>query len=233
MPVDAAARPLPVTTVLFDLDGTLADSAGDLALALNRVRAAQGLLPVPAATLRGYASSGARGLLYAGMGVTPDHANYGALRDAFLAHYTECLAETTRLFDGIDALLTTIEARGLRWGIVTNKHARFTAPVVAARRLDKRAAIVVSGDTTPYPKPHPAPLLHAADTLRTAPGACVYVGDDLRDVEAGQAAGMPTIVAGYGYMGTGGDPASWPATGWIAQPLELLDWLPTSDTSRR
>ena len=233
MPADVAARPLPVTTVLFDLDGTLADSAGDLALALNRVRAEHGLPPVPAATLRGYASSGARGLLYAGMGVTPEHANYGALRDAFLAHYTECLAETTRLFDDIDALLTTIEARGLRWGIVTNKHARFTVPVVAALRLDKRAAIVVSGDTTPYPKTHPAPLLHAADALRIAPAACVYVGDDLRDVEAGQAAGMPTIVAGYGYMGSGGDPARWPATGWIARPLELLDWLPTLDTFPR
>jgi N-acetyl-D-muramate 6-phosphate phosphatase len=221
-----AARPLPVTLVLFDLDGTLADSAGDLALALNRVRGDHGLPSVPAAGLRGYASSGARGLLYAGMGVTPEHANYATLRDAFLTHYTACLAETTHLFDGIDALLTTIEARGLQWGIVTNKHTRFTAPVVAALRLDKRAAIVVSGDTTSHPKPHPAPLLHAADALQIAPAACVYVGDDLRDVEAGQAAGMPTIVAGYGYMGTGGDPALWPATGWIAQPLELLDWLP-------
>src|SRR5258706_9460332 len=108
-----AARPLPVTTVLFDLDGTLADSAGDLALALNRVRAGRGLPPVPAATLREYASSGARGLLYAGMGVTPEHPDYGELRDTFLAHYTECLAETTHLFDGIDALLTAIEAPGL------------------------------------------------------------------------------------------------------------------------
>jgi phosphoglycolate phosphatase len=134
--------------------------------------------------------------------VTPDQANYDELRESFLAHYTECLAETTRLFDDIDALLTAIEGRGLRWGIVTNKHARFTVPVVAALRLDQRAAIVVSGDTTPHPKPHPAPLLHAAKALRTAPAACVYVGDDLRDVEAGQAAGMLTIVASYGYMGT-------------------------------
>jgi N-acetyl-D-muramate 6-phosphate phosphatase len=226
MMVDAAARPLPVTTVLFDLDGTLADSAGDLALALNRVRADHGLPPVPAATLRGHASSGARGLLYAGMGVTPEHANYAELRDAFLSHYTECLAETTQLFADVDALLTAIEGRGLRWGIVTNKHARFTVPVVAALRLDRRAAVVVSGDTTPHPKPHPAPLLHAAEALRIAPAACVYVGDDLRDVEAGHAAGMATIVASYGYMGTGGDPARWPATGWIAQPLDLLDWLP-------
>jgi N-acetyl-D-muramate 6-phosphate phosphatase len=228
MPIERAARPLPVTLVLFDLDGTLADSAGDLALALNRVRAGRGLPPVPTEQLRGYASSGARGLLHAGMGVTPEQPDFGELRDAFLAHYATCLAETTRLFDGVDALLTGIEARGLQWGIVTNKHTRFTLPVVAALQLDQRAAVVVSGDTTPHPKPHPAPLLHAANALRIAPAACVYVGDDLRDIEAGQAAGMPTIVAGYGYMGTGGDPALWPATGWIDQPLELLDWLPRS-----
>jgi len=160
------------------------------------------------------------------MGITPEHADYGTLRDAFLTHYSDCLAETTRLFAGIDALLTSIETRGLQWGIVTNKHERFTVPVVAALQLASRAAVVVSGDTTPHAKPHPAPLLHAASALGVAPASCVYVGDDLRDIEAGQAAGMPTIVAGYGYIGTAGDPALWPATGWIAQPLDLLDWLP-------
>jgi phosphoglycolate phosphatase len=160
------------------------------------------------------------------MGITPGHADYDALREAFLAHYTACLAETTRLFDGVAALLDGIEARGLPWGIVTNKHTRFTQPVVTALALAPRAGVVVSGDTTPHAKPHPAPLLHAAQVLRVAPGECVYVGDDLRDVEAGRAAGMPTIVAGYGYMGTGGDPAGWQATGTIMRPLDLLDWLP-------
>lgn len=226
MPADAPARPLAVSAVLFDLDGTLADSAGDLALALNRVRADAGLPPVPDAHLRAHASSGARGLLQAGMGISPGHADYDALREAFLAHYTTCLAETTRLFDGVAALLDGIEARGLPWGIVTNKHTRFTQPVVTALALAPRAGVVVSGDTTPHAKPHPAPLLHAAQVLRVAPGECVYVGDDLRDVEAGRAAGMPTIVAGYGYMGTGGDPANWQATGTIIHPLDLLDWLP-------
>lgn len=221
-----ARRPLPVAAVLFDLDGTLADSAGDLALALNRVRADAGLPPVPAAPLRAYASSGARGLLEAGMGVTPAHADYEPLRRAFLAHYAQCLAETTRLYEGVAELLDAIEARGLAWGIVTNKHARFTGPVVAALALAPRARVVVSGDTTPNPKPHPAPLLHAAAALTVPPDRCVYVGDDLRDVEAGRAAGMATIVAGYGYMGQSGDPAQWPATGWIDAPLDLLGWLP-------
>lgn len=226
MSAEPARRPLPVAAVLFDLDGTLADSAGDLALALNRVREGVGLPPVPVAPLRPYASSGARGLLEAGMGVTPAHAGYEELRQAFLAHYEQCLAETTRLYDGVAELLDAIEARGLAWGIVTNKHARFTGPVVAALALAPRARVVVSGDTTPNPKPHPAPLLHAADVLSVAPDRCVYVGDDLRDVEAGRAAGMATIVAGYGYLGTSGDPAHWPATGWIDRPLDLLRWLP-------
>ena len=223
---DTAARPLPVAAVLFDLDGTLADSAGDLALALNRIRAAQGLAPVPVEDLRPYASSGARGLLHRGMGVTPEHPRYGELREAFLVNYEACLAETTTLFEGIEALLAEIEARAIPWGIVTNKNARFTTPVVSALKLAKRAAVVVAGDTTPHPKPHPAPLLHAAQRIRVAPSACVYVGDDLRDVEAGRAAGMATIVAGYGYMGVGGDPKLWPATGWIDRPQDLLDWLP-------
>src|SRR4029450_7233645 len=116
----------------------------------------------------------------------------------------------------------------LRWGIVTNKFERFTIPVVEALGLARRAAVVVGGDTTPHAKPHPAPLLHAAQAMKVTPSACVYVGDDLRDVEAGAAAGMATIVAGYGYMGVGGDPRRWPATGWIDRPRDLIDWLPSS-----
>ena len=220
-------RPLRVCAVLFDLDGTLADSAGDLALALNRIRESRGLAPVPPAELRPYASSGARGLLHRGMDVTQDHPEYPALRELFLANYEACLSETTTLFEGVSEALDAIEARGLRWGIVTNKFERFAMPVVAALGLAGRAAVVVGGDTTAHAKPHPAPLLHAAQAMRVSPSACVYVGDDLRDVEAGIAAGMATIVAGYGYMGVGGDPRRWPASGWIDQPRDLLDWLPT------
>ena len=231
MPADAArpsARPLPVDAVLFDLDGTLADTAGDLSGALNRVRAERGLSPVPMASLRAHASSGARGLLGAGMGIMPEAPEYAELREAFLDHYETCLTETTVLFAGVAELLDAIEQRGLKWGIVTNKFARFTGPVVHALALAERASAVVSGDTTPHPKPHPAPLLHAARGLRVPPSRCVYVGDDLRDIVAGNAAGMATIVAEYGYIGAGDTSDSWPATGWIADPLALLNWLPPS-----
>jgi N-acetyl-D-muramate 6-phosphate phosphatase len=176
--------------------------------------------------MRPYASAGARGLLGAGIGVTPDDAEYPALRDQFLAYYAEGLAETTALFDGIAPLLDALDARGLAWGIVTNKAARYTRPVADALRLTHRARAIVSGDTTAHPKPHPAPLLHAAQALGIAAADCAYVGDDLRDVLAGNAAGMPTIVAEYGYLGEQGCADDWPATGWITTPLALLDWLP-------
>jgi len=217
---------LAVDAVLFDLDGSLADTAGDLAGALNRVRAERGLGPVPIEPLRAHASAGARGLIGAGMGVMPDDPDFVALRERFLAHYADGLAVTTRLFDGVAQMLDELEARGIAWGIVTNKAERFTRPVVEALGLSPRTLAVVSGDTTPHPKPHPAPLLHAAAALGVAPGACAYVGDDLRDVIAGNAAGMATLVAQYGYLGETGRSDGWPATGWIDAPLGLLDWMP-------
>ncbi len=227
---DAASRRtprvLPVSVVLFDLDGTLADSAGDLAGAVNRIRAERGLPPVGVDALRPHASAGARGLLGAGMGVKPNDADYVELRDRFLAYYAEELANTTTLFDGIPSLLDQLEARGVRWGIVTNKAERYTRPVLAALGIAHRAATIVSGDTTSHPKPHPAPLLHAAQLLAVDTALCLYVGDDLRDVTAGNAAGMSTIVAEYGYLGEGGCADEWPATGWIERPLDLLGWLP-------
>lgn len=222
----ARPRPLDVAAVLFDLDGTLADTAGDLAGALNRVRADRGLPPLPLAQLRAYASAGARGLLQAGMSVGPEHAEFAALREAFLGHYTACLAQTTRLFDGVPELLDALDARGLRWGIVTNKASLYTGPVVMALGLAQRAGTIVSGDTTPHPKPHPAPMHHAANALGVPAERCAYVGDDLRDVLAGNAAGMATLVARWGYMGTGEPHTQWPAVGGADAPLDLLDWLP-------
>ena len=189
-PTPPAARALRVDAVLFDLDGTLADTAPDLAAALNRVRHARGLDPVPASQLRSSSSYGARGLLRTGMGIAPEHPEYTTLRDAFLAQYEAALCVETTLFADVDALLDAIEARSLKWGIVTNKATRYTAPLLDLLGLGGRAAAIVCGDTTPHAKPHPAPLLAAADRLGVAPARCVYVGDAERDVTAGIAAGM-------------------------------------------
>jgi N-acetyl-D-muramate 6-phosphate phosphatase len=229
---DAHDAVLDVEAVLFDLDGTLADTAGDLAGALNRMRGVRGLEPAPVGAMRAYASSGARGLLLAGMGIASDAPDYLALREEFLANYEACLAQTTRLFDGVADLLDGLDARGIAWGIVTNKAMRYTAPVTEALGLAGRAGVIVSGDTTPHPKPHPEPLLHAARAMRVDPKRCAYVGDDLRDVTAGNAAGMPTIVARWGYLGIGEPHERWPATGGIDRPLDLLRWLRARTPSR-
>lgn len=225
---ERAARPLAVAAVLFDLDGTLADTAPDLVAALNRVRADRGLTPLPYSALRPFASHGARGLVGAGFGVTPADALFPALRDAFLAHYEAALCVHTTLFEDIEALLAVLEARALRWGIVTNKVERYTRPLVDQLRLADRAGTVVCGDTTPHAKPHPEPLLHAARALGVEPGRCLYVGDAARDIEAGVAAGMPTIVARYGYIEPEDTPEDWPAEGIIDRPGELVAWLPAT-----
>ena len=219
--------------ILFDLDGTLADTAPDLAAALNRVRTDRGLAPVPPERLRSSSSHGARGLIGTGMGVAPDHADYRALRDAFLAHYESALCVDTTLFADVSALLDEIESRALKWGIVTNKATRYTMPLLDLLGLGGRAGVVVCGDTTPHTKPHPAPLLAAATGLGVAPERCVYVGDAERDVVAGVAAGMRTIVARYGYIDAGEDPLRWPADGAIDDPGGLLHWLPAVSRGTR
>ena len=225
------SRPLAVDAVLFDLDGTLADTAPDLAAALNRVRAERGLDAMPLHRLRPYASHGARGLLGAGMGIAPDHPEYGALRDVFLDHYAAALCVETTLFAEVAAVLDALDARALPWGIVTNKAARFTVPLLDALGLSQRTAALVCGDTTPHTKPHPAPLLFAAERLGVLPRRCVYVGDAERDVAAGVAAGMSTIVARYGYLEPHDEPAAWPTDGIIDSPAALLDWLPSRRTA--
>jgi phosphoglycolate phosphatase len=217
---------LAVDAVLFDLDGTLADTAPDLIAALNRVRADHGRDPLPIADLRAYASHGARGMLGAGMGVNPDDPAYPALRDAFLNHYAAALCVHSTLFAGVATLLDAIEGRALKWGIVTNKAARFTGPLLDALHLSARASTVVCGDTTPHTKPHPAPLLFAAERMGVPPARCVYVGDAERDIIAGVAAGMPTIVARYGYIEAREALQDWPAAGMIDEPQALLRWLP-------
>jgi phosphoglycolate phosphatase len=211
--------------VLFDLDGTLADTAPDLTRALNRVRAANDLAPLPVESTRSYASSGARGLLKVGFGLTPEDARYEALRLQFLDFYADEICVDTRLFDGIAELLARLDEDRLPWGVVTNKAERFTLPLLQGLNLATRAACIVGGDTTARIKPHPDSLLHAAAVLRLPPSACLYVGDDLRDVQAARAAGMPALAARYGYLGEGGPIESWQADAIIDHPREVLDYL--------
>jgi phosphoglycolate phosphatase len=217
---------LDVRAVLFDLDGTLADTAGDLAGALNRVRADRSLPPMPLELLRPHASHGARGMLGAAFGIDRESPDFDLLRDSFLDYYAAALFNTTRLFDDAEKVLTEIERRGLRWGIVTNKATRFTLPILEWLALSTRTVAVICGDTTANTKPHPEPLLAAAVALKIEPADCVYVGDAERDIVAGRAAGMKTLIAIYGYLGAHDTPEHWSADGAIRSLPELLEWLP-------
>jgi N-acetyl-D-muramate 6-phosphate phosphatase len=214
-----------VRLVLLDLDGTLADTAPDLAAAVNRMRIARGIEPLPVTELRPYVSHGARGMVRRAFDVTPDDARYQELRNEFLREYEAALCVDSALFPGMDDTLQRLEQLGVKWGIVTNKLARYTLPLVQALQLSERAACVVSGDTTPFSKPNPAPLLHALAAARADAAAAIYVGDDRRDIDAGRAAGMRTIVASYGYLGNGVPYQDWGADDVIHAPQELLALL--------
>ncbi|MCL6555562.1 MAG: phosphoglycolate phosphatase [Burkholderiales bacterium] len=214
-----------IEAVLFDLDGTLADTAPDLAAALNEQRRLHGLPPLPFELIRPVASHGARGLLALGFNLTPRSPEFAAMRAQFLDLYERRLAAHTALFPGMAETLDAIEARALRWGVVTNKPARFTLPLLRALGLHPRAGCIVSGDSTAQAKPHPEPLLHAATELGLSPAHCLYVGDAERDVAAARAAGMPVVVALYGYLAAEDEPANWGASGLINTPQEILDWL--------
>lgn len=215
----------PVRTVLFDLDGTLADTLPDLVFALNTTLEAEGLAPIPAATLRPWINEGARAMLDIAVGDARDAQTRDRMRHAFLDTYAANLAEKTRLFPEIDQVLDALDGRGMRWGIVTNKLTAFTQPLVRALGLAGRAACVVSGDTTAHCKPHPAPLIHACREAGARPGECVYFGDAEKDVLAGRRAGMRTLVALYGYIDGGADPGAWGASGAVDSPAGLLVWL--------
>ena len=214
-----------VRVILFDLDGTLVDTAGDLAAAANRMRADRGLEPVPLERMRPIASAGARGMLGEAFDVRPGDDRFESLRAEFLSNYESAICVHSRLFDGAEALLRAIEGLGGRWGIVTNKPARYTTLLLRALRLDERTACVVSGDTTPHPKPSPEPLRHALRLLAAEPQSAVYVGDDERDIAAGRAAGVATIAATYGYLGTGSPPQAWGADHLIDHLDTLRRWL--------
>jgi phosphoglycolate phosphatase len=214
-----------IDAVLFDLDGTLIDSAPDLAGAANDLRAAHGLPPLPYEALRPMVGAGARGMVGVAFGVTPQDDRFPELRDAFLARYEERMLQETAVFAAVQRLLARLEAHPLPWGIVTNKAMRFAEPVVRGLELHTRAATLIGGDTTPFAKPHPQPLLEAARRIGVEPARCVYVGDDLRDVQAGRAAGMATLAAAWGYLGQGEPIHAWGADAVIEDPDGVLNWL--------
>lgn len=215
-----------IDAVLFDLDGTLIDSAPDLGAAADKMRTDRGLPSLPAERYRPMAGAGARGMLGVAFDITPDHPDYDTLREEFFVNYETCMTQRTCAFDGVGALIEALVSRPVPWGVVTNKAKRFTEPLTQAMALFASAATVVSGDTTPHAKPHPAPLLEAARRLGIAPQRCLYVGDDERDIVAGHAAGMGTVAAAYGYLGSTADTAAWRAHAVITSPLQLLQLLP-------
>ena len=217
------ARP---KAVLFDLDGTLIDSAPDLGAAADKMRTDRGLPSLEYALYRPVAGSGARGMLHVAFGMTEAHADYEDFKNEFLNNYQQAMTVKTTVFSGVTDMLAALQAMGLRWGVVTNKSQRFTIPLSQHMELFKTAGAVVSGDTTPHAKPHPAPLFEGARLLDLPPGDCWYVGDDERDIVAGKAAGMVTVAANYGYLGVETEVLHWGADFVIHHPMELVDLLP-------
>lgn len=214
-----------IGAVLFDLDGTLIDSAPDLGAAADKMRVSRGLPSLPLEQYRPMAGAGARGMLGVAFGMTPDHPEFPVLREEFFVNYEKSMTERTYVFEGIPELISQLRSRGLAWGVVTNKSMRFTRPLLQGIGLFATAGAVVGGDSTPHSKPHPGPLLEAARQLSLEPSRCIYVGDDERDMLAGQAAGMVTVAARYGYLGSNADAGRWGAHALIDSPLELLALL--------
>jgi 2-phosphoglycolate phosphatase len=214
-----------VHAVLFDLDGTLVDTAPDLGATLNAMRLRRGMMPISHAECRAQASHGAQGLLRLGFEVDREHPDFADLRQEFLEHYAANLTANSPLFGGMAEVLDKLDARAIKWGVVTNKPASLTEPLMAHHGLHHRAAFIVSGYTCEFPKPHPAPVLHACRIAGVAVEACIYVGDAARDVEAANAAGMPALVALYGYLARDDQPQAWGARGYIESPLDLLAWV--------
>ncbi|MES9942269.1 MAG: HAD-IA family hydrolase [Candidatus Thiodiazotropha sp. 6PLUC2] len=218
-------KPTLTECVLFDLDGTFADTAQDLHYTLNLLLERHGKRSITFEQLRPSVSHGSRAMLRVGFGIEPEHADFNPLQKEFLDLYLENIAQQTRLFDGMPELLSELEAKGIPWGIVTNKPARLTDPLMQQLGLQERACAVVSGDTTPYAKPHPEPILYACRQTKVNPQQTLYVGDAVRDIEAGRSAGTRTLVALFGYLGDEDKPDEWLADGQITHPLEILEWL--------
>jgi phosphoglycolate phosphatase len=211
--------------ILLDLDGTLLDTAPDLHAALNRALADQGFEPVSLIAAKPWVSHGAPGMVRFALGGSDRHPGYERVLDRMIHYYGQDLAVLTSLFEGMDSVLDEIEARGLVWGVVTNKRGRFSEALLKAFQLFDRAACIISGDSTAHKKPHPEPLLEACRRTNVKPAECIYIGDAVKDIQAGNAAGMPTLAATYGYLGEADDARAWGASGLLDQPADLLRWM--------
>jgi phosphoglycolate phosphatase len=214
-----------LSTVLLDLDGTLVDTAPDMGAALNALLTEHGRAGLTPELMRSAVSHGARGLIHRGFGTGLADELFDTLRERFLELYAERLCHGSRLFAGFEQVFVGLEARAIRWGVVTNKPAAFTEPLLTALGLTGRAACIVSGDTCARAKPDPMSLLHAAELVGAHPRSCVYVGDAERDMQAARAAGMLALVASYGYLDASDSPESWDPDGFINHPAELLEWI--------
>jgi len=214
-----------IESILFDLDGTLADTAPDLAGALNAVRLSRNLPELPNKVIRPAVSLGASMMIKVGFDIEEGHSDFEEIRENFLRIYSENIANKTKLFDGIEEVLSELENTKKTWGIVTNKSSALTIPLLKALSLDKRAACIVCGDTLEHTKPHPAPIIHACQQIQSDPALTVFVGDAKRDIEAGNKAGTKTVVALYGYINENDDPKKWGADGIITSPHEIHEIL--------
>jgi len=216
-----------IRTVLFDLDGTLLDTAPDLCYALNILRDENGLPPLSLEFVRPAASHGGIAIVRKGFDLDPEAAEFEPLRKRFLEIYQDNLARETNLFDGMQDLLESIESSDMKWGVVTNKPSWLTEPLLDALDLTPRAACIVSGDSIPMKKPHPAPLIHACMLSESLIGECLYVGDAERDIQAGKNAGMRTVIALFGYIDENDHPETWGADHMVSSPAEILHWINT------
>ncbi|MES9962725.1 MAG: HAD-IA family hydrolase [Candidatus Sedimenticola sp. 20ELBAFRAG] len=231
MPEPATCCGRSIRVVLFDLDGTFADTAPDLAYALNQTLIRHGRDALPLEDIRPHVSHGGKALIQAGFQIEPEHPDFETYRQDLLEIYRENIHRETTLFPGMEQLLSTLEDNGIAWGIVTNKPSWLTNPLMQSMQLDRRAACIVSGDTTANSKPHPEPILHACELAGGSAAECLYVGDAERDIEAGRVAGTATLTALFGYIGDEDKPGEWGADGSVDTPTEIISWLglPVSD----
>lgn len=225
MPEHAVCCDRSIRVVLFDLDGTFADTAADLAYALNQTLLRHGRAALPFKTIRPHVFQGGKALIRLGFQIEPEHPDFETYRKDLLEIYRDNIHRETRLFPGMEQVLSSLEKNGISWGIVTNKPSWLTDPLMSSMQLDQRAACIVSGDTTSNSKPHPEPILHACELAGGKAAECLYIGDAERDIEAGRVAGTATLTALFGYIGENDKPDEWGADGSVESPAEILDWL--------